>query len=309
MVAAPGFYEPAKVGTLYEPQTIQAVEVGKSQRVKPAAQDRSRVLLLLVDPQVDFIHTDGSLAVPGAVEDTRRTIEWLFRNLDRVTSIVASLDTHLPLQIFYPSWWVGKNGEHPSPFTPITAEQVQDGLWTPTVEPDWSLNYVQELEERAKKTLMIWPYHTMVGSPGHSITPALYEAIAFHAAARTSQPTFIAKGSIPKTEHYSILEPEVKVPEVPLGGLNLPLIDLIGTYDVVYMAGQAKSHCVLETITSLVRYFGERRPEFIARWRLLADCTSSVAHPQIDFDTLANEQLGRMAKLGFQMVESSDPVK
>jgi nicotinamidase-related amidase len=274
MVAAPGFYDPAKVGTLYEPLTLEAVEAGKAQKVSPASQDSPQVLLLLVDPQVDFIHTAGSLGVPGAVDDTRRTIEWLFQNLDRVSAIIASLDTHLPLQIFYPSWWVSENGDHPTPFTPISAEEVERGIWAPTVEPDWSLKYVQQLEERAKKTLMIWPHHTMVGSPGHAITPALYEAIAFHAAARNSQPIFISKGSIPKTEHYSILEPEVKVPEVPLGGLNMPLIELIGTYDVVYMAGQAKSHCVLETITSLVRYYGERRPEFIAKWRLLADCSS-----------------------------------
>lgn len=304
----PGFYDPARVGTYYEPRTIAAVAAGQDTQARPARDDSPRVLLLLVDPQVDFIHGDGSLAVPGAVDDTHRTIEWLFRNLEHVTSIVASLDTHTPLQIFYPTWWVNSQGEHPAPFTPVTAEQVESGVWNPTVEPDWSISYVQQLEERAKKTLMIWPYHTMVGTPGHAITPALYEAIAFHAAARNSQPTFISKGSIPKTEHYSILEPEVKVPEVPLGGLNRPLVDLIATYDVVYMAGQAKSHCVLETVTSLVRYFGERRPEFIGKWRLLADCTSSVAHPDIDFDALADEQLSRFEKLGLQRVTSADPI-
>ncbi len=305
----PSFYDPSLVGTYYEPRTLEAVAAGKATVTPAASQDEPRVLLLLVDPQVDFIHTDGSLCVPGAVEDTRRTIEWLLVNLERVTSIVASLDTHTPLQIFYPTWWVDRDGNHPGPFTPIAAEQVEAGGWIPTVEPEWSLNYVQQLEERAKKTLMIWPYHTMVGTPGHAITPALYEAIVFHAAARNSQPTFIAKGSIPKTEHYSILEPEVKVPEVPLGGINQPLLDMIATYDVIYIAGQAKSHCVLETVTSLVRYFGERNPEFITRWRLLEDCMSSVAHPEIDFEALADEQLSRFEQLGLQRVRSSDPMR
>jgi nicotinamidase-related amidase len=74
------------------------------------------------------------------------------------------------------------------------------------------------------------------------------------------------------------------------------------------MAGQAKSHCVLETVTSLVRYFGERDPEFVSRWRLLEDCTSSVVHPEIDFEALANEQLGRFEALGLRRVLISDPV-
>lgn len=307
-MAFPKFYEPARVGTWYEPRTLDVVNAAHRDQRAAAGDDEARVLLLLVDPQVDFIHTDGSLAVPGAVDDTRRTIEWLFANLDRVTSIIASLDTHTPLQIFYPTWWVNAQGEHPAPFTPITEQQVQDGIWQPTVELDWSRHYVEELEERAKKTLMIWPYHTIVGTAGHAITPALYEAITYHAVARNSQPTFIAKGSIPKTEHYSILEPEVKLPGIPLGDLNMPLVELIGTYDLVYMAGQAKSHCVLETVTSLVRYFGERKPEFISKWRLLEDCTSSVTHPEIDFEALATEQLSRFEKLGLQMVSSGDPV-
>ncbi len=303
----PTFYDPARVGTLYPPRTLDAVREGQQARGRPAAADRERVLLLLVDPQVDFIHTDGSLSVPGAVADTRRTIEWLLAYTDRITGIIASLDTHTPLQIFYPTWWVNTAGEPPPPFTPISAAEVARGEWRPLVEPDWSLEYVQRLEKEAKKTLMIWPYHTMVGTPGHSITPALYEAITYHAAARDSQPIFIAKGQIPKTEHYSILEPEVKVPEAPLGDLNQPLLDLIGSYDAIYLAGQAKSHCVLETISSLARYFGAQRPEFIHRWYLLEDCTSSVAHPEIDFEALANAQLSQFEQLGLQRTRSSEP--
>lgn len=305
----PSFYDPALVGKYYEPRVLEAINTGQATQKPPAKEDQERVLLLLVDPQVDFIHEDGSLSVPGAVGDTRRTIEWIFNNVGRLTGIVASLDTHTPLQIFYPPWWINAQQEHPAPFTPITSDEVEQGIWKPTVEPEWSREYVEQLEEEAKKTLMIWPYHTMVGTPGHAITPALYEAIAYHAAARDQQPIFISKGSIPKTEHYSILEPEVKVEDVPLGGLNLPVIKVIESYDVIYIAGQAKSHCVLETLTSLVRYFGEHGPEFIKRLRLLEDATSSVAHPEIDFDAIANEQLARLEQLGMQLGRTSDPVR
>ncbi len=303
----PSFYNPDKVGTLYTPDTAGAVAAGQAAQLPPAAEDKHRVLLLLVDPQVDFIHPDGALSVPGAVEDTRRTVEWIYRNARQITTIAASLDSHLPIQIFYPTWWADPQGQHPAPFTLITAEDVHNGRWQPLLEPEWSIQYVEALEKDAKKVLTIWPYHTMIGTPGHAITPALYEAIAYHSSARNIQPIFLSKGSIAKTEHYSILEPEVKVPDEPLGDLNTQFLDMLATYDRVYIAGQAKSHCVLETTTSIMRYF-RGRSDVIGRLRLLIDCTSSVVHPEIDFEAIANKVLSQYAEDGLRLVRADDPV-
>lgn len=109
----PAFYDPAKVGTLYVPDIDDVVRAGRATNLTPASQAQVKTILLLVDPQVDFVHSDGKLSVPGAVDDTRRTIEWIFRNLSRVTTIAASLDSHIPIQIFFPSWWCDENGDHP----------------------------------------------------------------------------------------------------------------------------------------------------------------------------------------------------
>ena len=81
-------------------------------------------------------------------------------------------------------------------------------------------DYVAQLEAQHRKQLMIWPYHTMVGTVGHNLSPSLYEAVCYHSAARGSQPAKLIKGSIPQTEHYSILEPEVKVADHPQGEVN-----------------------------------------------------------------------------------------
>lgn len=303
----PSFYDPDRVGQLYAPQTAAAVDAGRAAGIAPSSADQQHVILLLVDAQVDFAHPDGALCVSGAVDDTRRTIEWIFANLPRITTIAASLDSHVPIQIFSPAWWVNEQGEHPAPYTPISSDEVRNGNWRPLYEPEWSVEYAERLEQQAKKQLMIWPYHTLIGTPGHSLVPALYETIAYHAAARQSQPLFLHKGSIPKTEHYSILEPEVKVPDQPLGSLNTAFLDMLARYDLVYIAGQAKSHCVLETVTSVMRYFAPL-PEVIRKLRLLIDCTSSVAHPQIDFDALANAALEEHARQGLKLVRSSDGV-
>lgn len=303
----PPYYEPDRVGQLYAPDTAAAVEFGRQADLPPAAMDRKRRLLLLVDAQVDFIHADGTLSVPGAVDDTRRTVEWLYRHIGEVTTIAASLDSHVPIQIFFPTWWIDADGQHPEPYTPIHSVDVERGRWRALYDPEWSMEYVEQLEQHSKKELMIWPYHVLIGTVGHSLTPALYEAIAFHTAARQSQPVFLAKGSIPKTEHYSILEPEVKVPEAPLGSLNTEFLSMVATYDRIYIAGQAKSHCVLETVSSMMRYF-EDRPDVIAKMRVLMDCTSSVAHPVIDFDALADAAFANFAERGLTLTTSLGPL-
>lgn len=303
MTILPPFYDPSRVGQLYIPDTATAISTGLATNMSAADNDSLRVLLLLVDMQVDFIHTDGALSVPGAVEDARRTIEWIYENTPTLTTIAASLDSHLPVQIFYASWWIDANGNPPTPYTEITAADVEQGIWKPRYEIAWSHEYVHKLADQARKNLMIWPYHTMIGTPGHGLTPALYEAIAYHSAARQTEPIFLTKGSIPKTEHYSMLEPEVKVSDNPQGTINRSFLDMIASYDVIYVAGQAKSHCVLETVTSMMRYFNT---DIISKLHVLYDAMSSVAHPQIDFDAAANKAFETFAKEGLNIVYTTD---
>ena len=302
------FYSPEKVGQLYVPNTAAAVRAGRSAGLSPASKAQVKTILVLVDVQVDFVHADGALTVPGAVDDTRRTIAWIFNNLNRITTIAASLDSHVPIQIFFPTWWADENGDHPAPYTIIRSEEVTAGRWKPIYEPEWSANYVEILEEMSKKELMIWPYHTLIGTPGHALTPALYEAIAYHSAARQTQPIFLSKGTIAKTEYYSMLEPEVKVPDHPLGTLNTDFLNMLAGYDRIYISGQAKSHCVLETVTSIMRYFDDQ-PKIISKIRVLQDCMSSVAHPVIDFDGMANKAFARFEKRGLQLVNSTMPIR
>lgn len=300
----PDFYRPERVGQLYSPDANAAVAAGSALNIAPASTDSFRTLLLLVDMQVDFVHVDGSLSVPGAVDDARRVIEWIFRNLPAVTTIAASLDSHVPLSIFFPTWWSGADGQHPPPYTVIRSDDVRAGRWTPLYQPDWSAEYCAKLEAQAKKELMIWPYHTLIGTPGHTLTPALYEAVANHSAARQAQPIFLQKGTIPQTEYYSILEPEVKVPDHPAGSLNTAFLNTLAGYDRVYVAGEAKSHCVLETVASITRAFADQ-PAVLDKFYLLQDCMSSVAHPTIDFEALAQQALARFAEAGVHLVKSS----
>lgn len=306
-MAFPEFYNPTDIGTQFIPDVNRAVESGRNLNLAPADADTHKVALVLVDMQVDFIHPNGALYVPGAVEDSKRIVEWLYRNVAQVTKVYASLDSHYPIQIFSPTWWQGADGKHPYPYTVITSKDVKNHTWTPIYEPEWSVDYVKELENQHRKELMIWPYHTLVGTPGHDLTPSLYEAISYHTAARQAQPQFITKGEIAKTEHYSMLEPEVKVSEHPQGTLNTTFLDDLKEFDLIYIAGEAKSHCVLETVNSIMMYF-RGQADFISKIRILYDGMSSVAHPKIDFDAIANETFRQHQNNGLTLITTKDEI-
>ncbi|MCC7451212.1 MAG: hypothetical protein IT324_27625 [Anaerolineae bacterium] len=302
----PALYQVANVGKLYEPDFQRAFDTGRAAFQTPASADGRRVLLWLIDVQIDFVFPApiGRLPVPHAVEDTQRTIEWLYRNVHQITHIAASLDTHIPLQIFYPSWWVNSKGEHPAPYTVITAEDGRNGVWKPVLEPEWSLHYLSELEQGGKKQLMIWPFHCMEGTAGRALVPALSEAIMYHGGARMAQPTYLTKGTIPYTEFYSVVEPEVKYPNHPEGKFNTHFLELISQYDLIYIAGQARSHCVLETAYSVMRHFAAQ-PQVIGKLRFLDDCTSSIT----GFEQATEGQLQQFREQGLTFVQSTDPIE
>ena len=73
-MSLPDFYDPQRVGMLYIPQTPQAVDAGQAAGMSPAEKDDTRVCLLLVDEQIDFVHEDGALSVPGATPLPRRSV-------------------------------------------------------------------------------------------------------------------------------------------------------------------------------------------------------------------------------------------
>ena len=165
----------------YQERADQALEWASRHGIRPAAGDEKRTALLLVDVQNTFCLPEFELFVGGrsgrgAVEDCARIAAFLYRNLDRITQVVVTLDTHTAAQIFHPLFWVGREGAHPAPHTVITLADVESGRWrvnpelAPAVAPHagfdveaWALHYARRLAEGGKYPLVVWPYHSMVG--------------------------------------------------------------------------------------------------------------------------------------------------
>ncbi len=332
MLPIPPHFDADRVGELrrvpYEELAVEAERWGRTHSLSPAAEDAFRICLLAVDVQNTFCLPDFELFVrgrsgTGAVDDNRRLCEFLYRNLDVVTRIVPTLDTHETVQIFHPVWLVDADGRHPAPYTLVSAEDVESGRWrvNPAVAETvgWNqdylqrhlLHYTRELERGGKYNLTIWPYHAMLGGVGHALAPAVEEAIFFHTVARLAQPRFEIKGQNPLTEHYSILGPEVTTgPDGDvIGEKNQSLIDRLFAFDAIVIAGQAKSHCVAWTIDDLLEAQGRER-RLAERVYLLEDCTSPVVVPgAVDYTEEADAAFARFAEAGMHVVRSTDPIE
>jgi nicotinamidase-related amidase len=323
----PTHFEPDRVGDVwrvpYEERAGDAVAWAREHEIRPAADDSLRVCLVAIDVQNTFCTPGFELVVPGAVDDNRRLSEFVYRNLGAITQIVPTLDTHQVMQIFHALWLVDENREHPRPYTLVSADEIERGVWrlNPAAARSLGLDeeyaarhlahYARALERGGKFALTIWPYHALLGGIGHALVSAVEEAIFFHSIARESQPNFQAKGRNPLTEHYSMLGPEVT--EGPDGERiaekNDALVNQLLAYDAVVVAGQAKSHCVAWTIDDLLTGTGGAR-ELAAKIYLLEDCSSPVVVPgAVDYTDDANEAFARFAAAGMHLVRSTDPIE
>lgn len=307
MASLPACYDPRRIGTLFYPDAAAIAAQAEAAGLRPADQDRRRTMLLIIDMQVDFCHPQGALYVPGALDDIRRLIEFLYRNAEGITQVTCSLDSHLAFQIFHPAWWVDPDGRRPDPFTIITSEGVRTGRWRPLFHDGWSFDYVQRLEREAKKQLTIWPYHAAIGGVGSALDPELWSAVFWHSVARRCQPTWWVKGTDPRTEHYSIVKPEVASEGGPPAGSSRDFIRTIEEVDTLAVAGEAESHCVLETVEDLVEAF-HGRPDELAKIRILTDCMSPVQHPQIDFQAMARRRFEEFESMGVRRTTSREPL-
>ncbi|BAU63066.1 hypothetical protein STA3757_04210 [Stanieria sp. NIES-3757] len=329
----PNFFNDEEVGTVYRVPYQQRAREAKlwatQYDIQSALEDKTRVCLLLIDVQNTFCLPDFELFVGGAsgmgaVEDNVRLCEFIYRNLNVITEIIPTIDTHTAMQIFHPIFWLDQLGNHPEPATMISLEDVETGRWRVNSAIAYSLtngdyerlekyalHYVRKLSEEGKYPLTIWFYHSMLGGIGHALVSAVEEAIFFHNIARNSQTLFELKGSNPLTENYSVLSPEVLTDAEgqPIAYKNKKLIKKLLNFDAVIVAGQAKSHCVAWTIDDLLTEIKTIDNNLAKKIYLLEDCTSSVLIPGIiDFTDQADAAFQRFANAGMNIIKSTEPL-
>jgi nicotinamidase-related amidase len=325
----PSFFDGERVSEVwrvpYQERAVDAQHWREIHRIESSTRDRHRVCLLLVDVQNTFCIPDFELYVggrsgTGAVDDNQRLTQFIYKNLSSITQICPTMDTHQAVQIFHSIFLVDQEGMHPEPYTLITVEDIEQGVWRfNPVLSDWLdvseadagaylKHYGSCLKAGGKYDLTIWPYHAMLGGIGHALVSAVEEAIFFHTVSRYSQADYQIKGNHILTENYSVLKPEIMrgVNAEEIAPKNQELIEKLLSFDALIIAGQAKSHCVAWTVADLLTEIEERDASLAGKIYLLTDCTSPVVIPEvIDYTDSADEAYKRFQSAGMHLVSST----
>lgn len=266
------------------------------------------VHLVVIDPQNDFCDIAGAaLPVPGAEADIKRLSKMIDRIGYKLDDIHVTMDSHRLIDIAHPAWWMDENGNQPKPFTIISVSDIESGIWTPR-NPAFrprSLAYAKELARTGKYSLCIWPPHCLIGTWGHNVHPTLNEALQKWSDKEFAMVDYVTKGSNPWTEHYGALLAEVPDPSDPGTSLNTEFLRMLSEADIVVIAGEASSHCVMNTVNQIVDNIGE---EHLKKFYLLTDCMSPVpAIPNVvDFPAIAEAWQKKMKSKGMTLTTSKE---
>lgn len=227
--------------------------------------------LLVIDPQNDFIN--GTLTVPGALEDVSRSNDFLSKFSSLLDNIYVTLDTHTPNHIAHEqSLLKDLQGNELPNFTTVTVADIENGkVIVKEGMKEIVLQYLKDLEQSGKYQYTKWPVHCVKDTHGHLVHSELQNQLNTWTNQSGKQVHYIEKGSNDFTEMYSALSAEVPQENDSSTQLNTELIKSLNKNDYVIVFGQAKSHCVKSTVEDYLNNIGPT-----TKIILLKDLTSSV---------------------------------
>ena len=238
--------------------------------------------VFIVDAQKDFMDMTPTadftpaLPVEGACEDMERLAAVITAQRRNISEIMVTMDSHNVIDVGHPSMWIGKDGKHPAPYTIITLQDLENGTWR-CRHPGYAkhfLKYAEYLEQTKQYAIIVWPQHCVPGTTGHNLYPAIHQAISAWEIERFATVTRIVKGTNPLVESFSAFEAAMPMGNDPSTHLDSDLIvKLFGTYNRVFIGGEALSHCVNYTMTSV---FNNLPADILPNLYLITDCMSNV---------------------------------
>lgn len=257
-----------------------------------------RNALLLIDVQNDFCKPNGALYVNGAENDVQRMSNMIEQNQDLIDYISLTMDSHQMLHIAHPAWWMDKNGNQPQPFTPITLQQINNGEWTPRLYVKESISYIKELESNGEYSHFIWNPHCIVGSEGAAIVDEVMTSVKNWQSNTLNMYQIVQKGQFPLSEHFGALRANVPFKGESSTEFNNRLYNTLNNYKRVYLMGEAKSHCVANTLKQMLQYC----PDLLPKLFIVEDAMSDVA----TFEGFADHIFDEARKKGVQFCTTTN---
>lgn len=258
-------------------------------------------VLLVIDAQNDFHDIQGAtLGVPGAVKDTERIAAFIEKMNPR--SIFASLDSHYSLDIAHSAWWNKADGTPIDIFTIVTVDDVKNGKYVPRIDPHRSLAYLEALAANGEFSHMVWPDHCLIGTPGQALHPTFFAGVKDWMNKNMKWVNFINKGTNPFTEHFGIFRANVPLQEDAATQVNQGIFQALNSHDVVYLAGQARTHCVANSLRQMLQI----APQLATKIVVLEDCMSDVPGLPADFYNYVDGMYADAVKQGVQVTKSTN---
>jgi nicotinamidase/pyrazinamidase len=262
--------------------------------------------LLIIDPQNDFCDEPGTsgkpaLPVSGAYNDIVRISGFIDTLSRKIDSITVTLDSHPAVAIERPGFWMNSDGQPVAPFTVITSSDIESAKYVPrnVYMKSSALAYTWALEKAGKYQLMVWPTHCVLGTWGHAMPNVLADSLLNWETAGQIAVKKVLKGMDPLTEQYSAISAEVS----EKSDINWDLIESVRPIkgELLFVAGEASSHCVRATMLDLLPVLSS---EEVSRIVLLNDCMSPVG----GFETQANAFIEHAKSMGAQSMSAAQAI-
>lgn len=253
--------------------------------------------LLIIDAQNDFVLPTGALSVAGAEDDMKRLSKFILNNKNEIDYIGLTQDSHHVIDISHPAFWQDKDGNLVPPFTMITHQDILDGKWTPRMYPQEAVQYVKDLESQGEFPHVVWTEHCVIGTEGAAIVKSIMDSVREWSRTRNKFYFVFTKGTYPLTEHFGAFRAQIPVANRPETQMNMNLIKTLEQYDNVFFAGEAKSHCVANTLKQSFDF-----PNLAKKFVIMEDCMSNVA----SFEHLADSIYDEAHKMGIRFIKAEN---
>lgn len=267
------------------------------------------IQLVIIDPQNSFMDIpEATLPVTGADKDMKRGAKLIDRIGKKLDDIHVTLDSHRIIDISHPAWWIDGNFNPPNPFTIITAQDIETGIWTTknSKARTRTLKYARDLEATPNHySICVWYPHCLIGTWGHNVQEDINKSLQNWSKKEDYLVDYVTKGSNPWVEHYGALMAEVPDPNDPSTGLNTDFLQMIAQADIIGVFGEASSHCVLKTVKQIEENIGIGH---VKKFHLITDCMSPVgAVPNgPNFPQIAQDFLQEMKNKGMTLTTAEN---
>jgi nicotinamidase/pyrazinamidase len=255
----------------------------------PAYEETGQVCLLIIDPQNDFMDK-GSLEVPGAKDDMNRLSTFIKNNETKIDSVCVTLDTH---SLFH----IG-NGfayqEEPSGITVYEPDKYHAKQNDKVKGLD---QHIRSYAEKLGKPHVLWPLHCQLGTAGHAVYDTLYNALKEWSNKSHTEVRYVIKGCDTKYENFSVFRSagvdkhNYSNPNKEAYKFNLDLAKHLYQFPILYIAGEARTHCVFDSTSDYVDWVKSKGNPKKQRIYVLWNCMSDIPGYEMfknDFKELIN---------------------